>query len=122
MNTLKEWKLACPKGELDLVFPNGAGRVENLSNIIWRCLNPAQIAAGLVIDGKPKYSMHALRHFYASWCINRVEDGGLGLPAKNVQVRLGHSKITMTLDTYGHLFKGGDDREALDAGVTALLA
>ena len=28
-NTLKEWKLACPKSELDLVFPNGAGKVES---------------------------------------------------------------------------------------------
>jgi integrase len=86
-------------------------------------LRPAEIAAGIVdAEGEPKYGMHALRHFYASWCINRVEDGGLGLPAKNVQERLGHSKISMTLDTYGHLFKGGDDRKALDDGVTALLA
>ena len=122
VNTLREWKLACPKGELGLVFPNGSGKVENLSNIILRGLNPVQIAAGLVINGKPKYGMHSLRHFYASWCINRVEDGGLGLPPKNVQERLGHSKIAMTLDTYGHLFKGGDDRKALDAGVNALLA
>ena len=29
-NTLKEWKLACPKSEVDLVFPNGAGKVESL--------------------------------------------------------------------------------------------
>ena len=28
VNTLREWKLACPKGELGLVFPNGAGRIE----------------------------------------------------------------------------------------------
>ena len=41
-NTLKEWKLACPKGELDLVFPNGAGKVESLANIINRGLIPAQ--------------------------------------------------------------------------------
>ena len=32
-------------------------------------------------------------------------DGGLELPAKVVQGRLGHSSITMTLDRYGHLFK-----------------
>ena len=34
---------------------------------------------------------------------------GLGLPAKVVQERLGHSSITVTLDTYGHLFPRGDD-------------
>jgi integrase len=26
LNALREWKLACPKGDLDLVFPNGIGR------------------------------------------------------------------------------------------------
>ena len=28
---LKEWRLACPKGELGLCFPNGIGNVETLS-------------------------------------------------------------------------------------------
>ena len=51
------------------------------------------------------------RHVYASWCINRETDGGLELPAKVVQERLGHSSITVTLDTYGHLFPRGDDTQ-----------
>ena len=69
-----------------------------------------------------KYTgMHALRHFYASWLINRVADGGLGLPPKLVQERLGHSSITMTYDTYGHLFPRGDDAAELDAAELALL-
>jgi integrase len=72
-------------------------------------------------DGKAKYTgMHALRHFYASWCINRTEDGGLGLPPKNVQERLGHASITITLDRYGHVFKGDDPGE-LDEAAQALL-
>ena len=52
------------------------------SNIGQRVLKPAQIAASVVTkDGKPKYPrLHALRHFYASWCINRRQDGGLELP------------------------------------------
>src|SRR5258707_515646 len=91
VSTLREWKMACPKGGLDLVFPNGAGKVETRTNITNRGLIPVQIAAGVctivkdddgkvVLDdnGKParkaKYGMHALRHFYASWCINRRED------------------------------------------------
>ena len=65
--------------------------------------------------------MHALRHFYASWLINRQADGGLGLPPKLVQERLGHSSITMTYDTYGHLFPRGDDAAELDAAELALL-
>lgn len=75
------------------------------------------------IDGKAKYTgLHALRHFYASWCINRPADGGLGLPPKIVQERLGHSSITMTYDRYGPLFPRGDDAKELDAAERALLA
>jgi integrase len=122
-NTLKEWKLACPKGNLDLVFPNGAGNIESLANIINRGLIPAQVAAGVTADGNGKYTgLHSLRHFYASWCINRPAEGGLGLPPKVVQERLGHSSITMTYDRYGHLFPRGDDAEELDAAERALLA
>ncbi|QGA57242.1 site-specific integrase [Brucella sp. 2280] len=146
INTLKEWKLACPKrptgakdlnGEhilvLDLVFPNGAGNVESLANIINRGLIPAQIEAGITVpsdktdkDGNvimaAKYTgMHALRHFYASWCINRTQDGGLGLPPKVVQERLGHSSIMMTMDVYGHLFPRGDDTDEMAEAERSLI-
>jgi integrase len=57
----------------------------------------------------------------ASWCINRRADGGLELPAKVVQARLGHASIVMTLDTYGHLFPRGDDGAELAAAERALL-
>jgi integrase len=123
VNALREWKLACPKGELDLVFPNGSGRVENHSNIVQRGLMPIQIAAGVVSKtGKAKYpGLHSLRHFYASWCINRRVDGGLELPLKLVQTRLGHASIQMTADRYGHLFPRGDDRAELAAAQKAFL-
>ncbi|MCX5579439.1 tyrosine-type recombinase/integrase [Kaistia terrae] len=146
INTLREWKLACPRATsrrtdpsgkpimvLDLVFPNGAGKVEQLNNIVRRGLHPALLAAGVTIETEgldeqgnhipaPKYpGIHALRHFFASWCINRKEDGGLGLPPKVVQERMGHSTITMTMDTYGHLFPRGDDAAELAAAETALL-
>jgi integrase len=122
-NMLKEWKLACPKGEPGLVFPTGKGSPENHANLITRGLIPACIAAGVTkADGKAKYSgVHALRHFYASWCINSKDDGGLGLSAKVAQARLGHSTIAMTLDTYGHLFPRGDDGSELAAAEKSLL-
>lgn len=142
-NTLKEWKLACPKGDLGLVFPNGAGKVESLANIINRGLVPPQLAGAVVVEERPvdgegapvidkdgnpvvirkaKYTgMHALRHFYASWCINRRADGGLELPPKVVQERLGHSSILMTFDRYGHLFPRGDDGGELADAERALL-
>ena len=59
--------------------------------------------------------MHALRHFFVSWCINRRVDGGLELPLKVVQARMGHSTIAMTADVYGHLFPRGDDSAELAA-------
>jgi integrase len=121
-NTLREWKLQCPKSELDLVFPTGTGAVEYHANVVNRGLKPAQIKAGVTVDGKAKYTgVHALRHFYASWCINPPDRGGLGLPPKVVQARLGHSSIQMTLDVYGHLFPDGDDSEKLDAAELSLI-
>lgn len=89
INALKEWRLACPKNELDLVFPTGAGNVESLANIYNRGLAPLQVRAGIVSGPKldrhgkpaldkqgkpimlPKYGLHALRHFFASWLIDQ---------------------------------------------------
>lgn len=125
--------------ELYLVFPNGSGHIEQHANIAQRGLAPAWIAAGVTVpvqdaggkplrddEGKPvlaaKYpGLHALRHFFASWCINRRADGGLELPLKVVQERLGHSSITMTADRYGHLFARADDTTELAAGEKLLL-
>ena len=109
---LKEWKLACPKsGELDLVFPTRTGAIDTHKNML-RGLEPIMRAAGVVHkDGKPKYALHAFRHYFASWCISPKERGGRELPAKVVQDWLGHSTIAMTLDVYGHLFKGVDNGE-----------
>ena len=138
---LREWKLKCPKKDdrLALVFPNGDGNVEAHANIVTRQLVPTMLKAGIVkpeldalgnpergVDGKPivvaKYTgLHAFRHFFASWCINRKVDGGLELPAKVVQERLGHASIAMTLDVYGHLFPRGDDTAELAKGEMALL-
>jgi integrase len=122
VNTLRQWKLECPKGEL--VFPTGVGTIENHSNIVQRILGPAQLAAKVVDSaGKAKYpGLHSLRHFYASWCINRRQDGGLELPAKTVQARLGHASIVMTLDRYGHLFPSHDDGAELAAAERAIFA
>jgi integrase len=120
--TLKVWKLACPKGELDLVFPTGRGAIMYHRSLL-DSLEPVMVAAGVADKrGKPKYGLHAFRHFFASWCINRRVDGGRELPAKVVQGLLGHGSIVMTLDRYGHLFPRGDDRAELAAAATALLA
>lgn len=143
---LREWRLVCPKADtgrkddegnaimaLDLAFPNGAGKPEGHANILRRGFWPAMIAAGLSVPGKaldaegnplpaPKYSgLHSLRHFFASWCINPVSAGGMGLSLKETQQRLGHASILMTADRYGHLFPKGDAMSEVDAAERALL-
>ncbi|GAM07057.1 tyrosine-type recombinase/integrase [Novosphingobium sp. MBES04] len=96
---LKAWKLSCPVGELDLVFPNGVGKVETHSNIYNRVFKPLMTECGIVDSkGTPRFSMHALRHAAASLFIEQ------GWPPKKIQTMLGHSSITMTYDVYGHLF------------------
>jgi integrase len=120
---LREHQLASRSSELGLAFPNIRGGIEHLNSIVKRGLVPAMIVAGVVSkDGKAKYTgLHSLRHFYASWCINRRVDGGLELPLKLVQTRLGHASIQMTADTYGHLFPRGDDGSELAAAERAFL-
>lgn len=134
INALREWKLACPKGEAGLVFPNGAGKVEGLRNILRRGLHPAWVEASVTVETgavdeqghmvlAPKYTgLHCLRHWFASWCINRKEDGGLGLTPKMVQERMGHSTIALTMDLYSHLFPRDDDGDELAAAADLVLA
>lgn len=132
INALREWKLVCPKrdtgkkdanGEslkiLDLVFPNGLGKVESHSNLVERGLDPILMAVGLTQSrpalnkaGKPildeigepkvivagKYGMHSLRHACASLWIES------GYNPKQIQNLMGHSSIKVTFDVYGHLF------------------
>ena len=103
-------ELTCPKSEQAWCFPLGPAR-SSITPTSSPAASRRQVAAGVVgRGGAAKYTgLHALRHFYASWLINRKEDGGLGLPLKVVQHRLGHSTIQMTADVYGHLFPSGDD-------------
>jgi integrase len=100
VNVLREWKLACPKGELGLVFPNGRGHVESHANIVQRGLGTG---------------LHRYRHWFASWLIDQ------GFGPKRVQALMGHSTIQMTFDTYGHLFPQDDDAERFAAGELALV-
>ncbi len=50
--------------------------------------------------------MHAWRHTHAGQLIR------LNFDVLTISRRLGHSSASITLDTYGHLFKGSDERAA----------
>jgi integrase len=112
INTLREWKLVCPKGDLGLVFPNTIGKVESKSNLIDLGLAPVLTAAGLV----GRYGMHSLRHACASLWIES------GYNPKQVQRLMGHSSIKVTFDVYGHLFADPDaDQRAAESVQARLL-
>jgi integrase len=126
---------------LDLVFPADSGGVESHGSNIRRAWHVLQVAAGVSVpaldktgaqvldeDGNvimaPKYGgLHALRHFFCSWCANSPKKGGLGLSLKETQVRMGHGTLSMTADLYGHLFVADEQRERdiLAAGERALM-
>jgi integrase len=61
---------------------------------------------------------HDLRHFYASALI------AANLNPKVIQTRLGHTTITETMDTYGHLFPDAEDlgRTAVDEAIAPAIA
>ncbi len=92
MTALKRWRLACPKTELDLVFPNEAGKPLLQSHVTRQHFHPALDKAEL-----PRMRFHDLRHTYASLLIDQGEN------VVYIQKQLGHSKPTVTLDIYAHL-------------------
>jgi integrase len=76
-----------------LVFTSEGGKPLRGSNWRRRIWFPALKAAGL-----PLRRIHDLRHTCAALLISQ------GHSPKSIQAHLGHSSITVTLDTYGHLY------------------
>src|SRR5215468_11114808 len=119
VNTLKQWQTECPKGELDLVFPNTLGNVETMTNIHARCWVPLQLKCGLTDEGgRARYNFHMLRHAAASLFIRY-----LGWSPRRLQTVMGHASVTMTFDLYGHLFENIEadraDMAKIEAAVRA---
>lgn len=96
--------------------------MQSLANIVQRGMRPAMKKAGIVdAAGNPKYSgLHVFRHWFASWSINPKDQGGRGLDLKTVQTLLGHATLSLTADTYSHLFPRKDEAAELDAAELAL--
>lgn len=53
--------------------------------------------------GLKRIRIHDLRHSHASMLIN------MGVPVKQISERLGHEDISITLNTYSHLYKEKED-------------
>lgn len=105
MHELKAWRLRCPKGEFEMVFPNGAGNPETHANVLQRGFYPALRRAGL-----RKVRFHDLRHTFASLLLANGED------VVRVSRLLGHASPHITLNTYSHMLPkehyGSTDRLA----------
>ena len=81
---------------------------ESFRHNVWL---PACERAGLARRTGPRSivdapTWHSLRHTHVAICV------AAGLHPKQIQHRLGHSSISVTLDRYGHLMAGLDDAAA----------
>ena len=77
--------------ENDLIFPSRLGAPMDQSNL-------SRSYKSLIRKcGLKEIRFHDLRHTAASLTLNH------GVPAIIVSKRLGHSKVSVTLDTYGHV-------------------
>ena len=87
----------------DWLLPNGDGAFNrNSAGEQWRRVRKA---AGL-----QGFTLHDLRHFYASGLI------ASGCDVVTVQRALGHSSATITLGVYSHLWPTAEDRTRAAAG------
>ncbi|MDZ4781470.1 MAG: tyrosine-type recombinase/integrase [Planctomycetia bacterium] len=84
---MREGLAGCP-----FVFCDTDGNTLRRSNITRRSFKPTLKRAGL-----PDMRFHDLRHTSASLLLTK------GVHPKVVQERLGHSQISLTLDTYSHV-------------------
>lgn len=98
VEVLKHWELfqakyfmSIGKGKQELVFPNRTGGVldyQTMRPFLIKWLRACQL---------PQVGFHGFRHSHASLLLNA------DVPYKEIQERLGHASIKMTMDTYSHL-------------------
>lgn len=90
----------------DLLWSTSRGNPLHNSNWHRSVWNPALESAGL----DDSVRIHDLRHTCAAWLIET------GANPKEIQVWMGHSSITVTMDRYGHLFPDSLDELAEKMG------
>ena len=95
-------------GPTDFVWESPHGGPFRYSNWFKRHFKPAVIRAGLPASTR----FHDLRHSYAAMLIAQ------GAHPRAIMERMGHSTITVTLDTYGHLLPKLD--AALDDAIDGM--
>jgi integrase len=89
--------LRCPKGDLDLVFPNTEGAPENASNVNNRLMRLTVVACGFEREELKSFTFHNLRHTFASVALTHAK-----LPLLEVSKILRHSSMVVTAKVYAH--------------------
>ncbi len=97
----------------ELVFRSEAGTVLDAANLIHYHFLPTIEKAGL-----RRIRFHDLRHTFGSLLIQQ------GASLTYVKEQMGHSSISVTVDTYGHLIPGADIAwvDKLDSGTSPQLS
>lgn len=99
--------------------PFTANRVQGRADDAWEAANKREREVAEREGREPvlleRVTPHELRHSYAAMMI------AAGVNAKALQTFMGHAKITVTLDQYGHLMPGSEAEAAglLDTYLTA---
>ena len=98
--------LLAGKGQEDFVFPGPEGGPLRHGNFYTHHFKPPVRQAGL----PETLRFHDLRHSFAGFLIAE------GAHPRAIMERMGHSSITVTLNTYGHILPGLEEQltEALD--------
>lgn len=91
LRELKAWRLRCPKGEHELVFPSSTGKPMQGCDLLRTGFKAALRRAGL-----REVRFHDLRH---SWASNALAEG---VDLATVSTLLGHASPQITLSTYTH--------------------
>ncbi len=86
--------------ETDLIFPNMVGKPMTSKNMI------NEFKRILKENGLPDIRFHDLRHTSITFLLDS------GTPVNTVQRRAGHSKASITTDTYGHSMGHSEDEAA----------
>ncbi len=99
--------------------PFTPNRVQGRADDAWKAVNDREREVAEQEDREPvlleRITPHACRHTFASLMI------AAGVNAKALSTFMGHTKIAITLDRYGHLMPGSEAEAAglLDAYLTA---
>ena len=86
--------------ENGLIFPNTLGKPMSLKHMY------LEFKSMLKENGLPNIRFHDLRHTSLSFLLDS------GMPVNTVQQRAGHSKASVTTDTYGHSMGHSEDEAA----------